>query len=94
MMVDPDELRALSSSLTSVAASAVDLKLSDAVPETTGLTLSSAVVRSVVSAVESVWRGYGSRCQEVSTLARGGADDYQITDQEFCTSMNNVEVAL
>ncbi|MFG2445271.1 hypothetical protein ACGFQG_20595 [Nocardia fluminea] len=93
MNVDPIELRQLSQLMEEVATTTGGLTVSGpelAMSTVDGAALVSQILGSSPSACEKLWSGFGSRCLQVAAAARGGSDDFEVTDSEFSAALGVV----
>ncbi|GAA5067370.1 hypothetical protein GCM10023318_56420 [Nocardia callitridis] len=64
-------------------------------PITTGALPSSSVADACTTAnsgIEAAWLRMAMRCKRVSNIAKGGATNYEVTDQEFRDGLNAMSV--
>ncbi len=86
MNVDPAELRALAASMDRIGGDIGALTVR-ATTDALGGVLPGSALSEVCSAagsdIEDAWRRMAMRCKRVSNIAKGGAANYEVSDQEF-----------
>ncbi|MGW5573245.1 hypothetical protein ACWEVD_18785 [Nocardia thailandica] len=93
MLVDPDELRALSSALDSIVGEISELGIDVAGLPSVSALGSPALVEAVKDAVLSVnssWAAFGGRCAEVSSLSAGVGRAFEISDSDFSQALQKI----
>ncbi|MFI6171289.1 type VII secretion target [Nocardia sp. NPDC051052] len=93
MKVDPTELRALAASMDKISGEIGALKV-----RTTTDALSAALPGSTVTAacataganIEAGWLRMAQRGKAISNIAKGGAANYEVTDQDFRDSLKKL----
>ncbi|WP_225730704.1 MULTISPECIES: type VII secretion target [unclassified Nocardia] len=91
MQVDPVELRALATSMDSIGAEIKALKVQSVAEDASSALPGSALAQMYASAgalVEDAWARMAARCAQVSVIAKGGAENYVVTDDEFRDKIN------
>ncbi|QNG20943.1 hypothetical protein G4H71_08945 [Rhodococcus triatomae] len=86
MQVDPEQLRALASSMDRIGAEIDALNVRSKVDEVGPAMQGSPLGGSCSVAgefVEGAWLRMAMRCARYSNLARGSASTYAVTDQDF-----------
>ncbi|MFF3227676.1 type VII secretion target [Nocardia suismassiliense] len=90
MKVDPTELRALATSMDTISGEIAALKaraktdaLSAALP---GSTITTACT-TAGDQIEAGWLRMAERCKAIADIAKGGAANYEVTDQDFRDSL-------
>ncbi|MFI6997467.1 hypothetical protein [Nocardia sp. NPDC050175] len=93
MKVDPAELRALAASMDKIGGEIDVLKvrtktdaLSTALP---GSTVTDACATAGAN-IEAGWLRMAQRCKAISTIAKGGATNYEVTDTDFQSSLQKL----
>ncbi|WP_174185321.1 hypothetical protein [Nocardia barduliensis] len=86
MNVDPAELRALAASMDKIGGDIGALTVR-ATTDGLGNVLPGSSLSDVCSTagtnLEDAWRRMAMRCKRVSNIAKGGAANYEVSDQEF-----------
>ncbi len=86
MNVDPAELRALAASMDKIGVDIGALTVR-ATTDALGGVLPGSMLSEVCSTaganVEDAWQRMAMRCKRVSNIAKGGAANYEVSDQEF-----------
>lgn len=86
MNVDPAELRALAASMDEIGGEIGALTVRTTTDALGGVLPGSALSEACATAgsnVENAWRRMAMRCKRVSNIAKGGAANYEVSDQEF-----------
>ncbi|MFI5535890.1 hypothetical protein ACIA5H_05810 [Nocardia sp. NPDC051900] len=86
MDVDPAELRALAASMDRIGGEIGALTVRATTDALGGVLPGSTVGEACSTAgshVEDAWRRMAMRCKRVSNIAKGGAANYEVSDQEF-----------
>ncbi|MET9028149.1 hypothetical protein ABZW96_21375 [Nocardia sp. NPDC004168] len=86
MDVDPAELRALAASMDKIGGEIGALTVRATTDALGGVLPGSTVGEACSTAgsnVEDAWRRMAMRCKRVSNIAKGGAANYEVSDQEF-----------
>ncbi|MFD8244675.1 hypothetical protein [Nocardia sp. NPDC059691] len=86
MNVDPAELRALAASMDKIGGEIGALTVRATTDALGGVLPGSTVGEACSTAgshVEDAWRRMAMRCKRVSNIAKGGAANYEVSDQEF-----------
>jgi hypothetical protein len=86
MNVDPAELRALAASMDQIGGNIGGLTVRTTT-DALGNVLPGSALSEVCSAaganVEDAWRRMAMRCKRISNIAKGGAANYEVSDQQF-----------
>ncbi|WP_067795245.1 type VII secretion target [Nocardia beijingensis] len=86
MNVNPAELRALAASMDKIGGDIGALTVRATTDALGGVLPGSALSEACATAgsnVENAWRRMAMRCKRVSNIAKGGAANYEVSDQEF-----------
>ncbi|MFG1794452.1 type VII secretion target [Nocardia altamirensis] len=86
MQVNPDELRALAASMDQIGAQMNALTVTAKTSEAGAALPGTAIGTQVVNAgeyAEAVWKQMATRCKRVSNIAKGGATNYEVSDEDF-----------
>lgn len=94
MQVDPEQLRALASSMERIGAALDALEVrpaADAVgPAMPGTPLGTAC-STAGEYVEGAWLRMAMRCTRLSNIAPGSASTYAVSDQQFRDELNSLD---
>ncbi|MEV2218798.1 type VII secretion target [Nocardia vinacea] len=91
MQVDPDQLRALAASMDKIGADITALKVRSKTDAVNAALPGSALGQLCTSAgeqVEAAWLRMAMRCKRISNISKGGAANYEVTDQDFRSSID------
>ncbi|PXX66825.1 excreted virulence factor EspC (type VII ESX diderm) [Nocardia tenerifensis] len=93
MKVDPTELRALAASMDKISGEIGALKVSTKTDALSAALPGSSVTEACKTAgagIEAGWLRMAQRCKAIANIAKGGAADYEVSDQDFRDSLKKL----